>query len=269
VGLNEIVVEGLGLHAGAPARVALRASEEHGRATTFNGAPLAEWNAVKAERATAIACGPLRARTVEHLFAAMAALGLQRGVEVTLVGEEAPILDGCAAAWMDALGKLEVGATPATIAVVRDDVIEVGTSRYTFAKESAKGSATRVSVEIEMGDARVAREATWGGDERDFRTRIATARTFCFAHEVEALARAGLASHVTPEMVVVLGPEILAAGRPFEADEPARHKLLDLVGDLFLYGGPPRGEVHAYRPGHWSSHEAMRIAIARGVIGRA
>jgi UDP-3-O-[3-hydroxymyristoyl] N-acetylglucosamine deacetylase len=124
-------------------------------------------------------------------------------------------------------------------------------------------------VELELGDERIAREAAWGGDARDFRERIATARTFCFAHEVEALAKAGLASHVTPEMVVVIGPEILAAGRPFEADEPARHKLLDLVGDLFLYGGPPRGRVHAYRPGHSSSHVAMRIALERGVVTRA
>jgi UDP-3-O-[3-hydroxymyristoyl] N-acetylglucosamine deacetylase len=256
-----IVVEGLGLHAGAHARVELRARDG---VTTLNGAPLGAWSAVKAERATAITCGDKRARTVEHLFAAMAALGLRGGVEVTLDGEEAPILDGCAAAWMDALGALGVGATASTIAVVRDDVIDVGTSRYTF----TRGDEMRVSVEIELGDARVARDAEWRGDARDFRARIATARTFCFAHEVEALARAGLASHVKPEMVVVIGPQILAAGRPFEADEPARHKLLDLVGDLFLYGGPPRGHVHSYRPGHWSSHEAMRVAHARGVVAR-
>jgi UDP-3-O-[3-hydroxymyristoyl] N-acetylglucosamine deacetylase len=260
-----IVVEGLGLHAGAPARVEFRASEDRARPTTLNGAPLGEWHAVKAERATAIACGEMRARTVEHLFAAMAALGLQRGVDVTLVGEEAPILDGCAAEWMDRLAGTRVGPTPPKLAVMRNDVIDVGTSRYTF----ARGDERHVAVEIELGDARLAREAAWGGGANDFRWRVARARTFCFAHEVEALARAGLASHVTPEMVVVLGPEILAAGRPFEADEPARHKLLDLVGDLFLYGGPPRGTVHAYRPGHWSSHQAMRLAIERGAVALA
>jgi UDP-3-O-acyl-N-acetylglucosamine deacetylase len=65
---------------------------------------------------------------------------------------------------------------------------------------------------------------------------------------------------------VVIGAEILCAGAPFSPDEPARHKLLDLAGDLFVYGGPPRGTVSAYRPGHWSTHEAMRVAIARGVI---
>jgi UDP-3-O-[3-hydroxymyristoyl] N-acetylglucosamine deacetylase len=67
-------------------------------------------------------------------------------------------------------------------------------------------------------------------------------------------------------MVVVIGAEILAAGRPFAPDEPARHKLLDLVGDLFLYGGPPRGSVAAYRPGHWATHEAVRRAREAGVL---
>jgi UDP-3-O-[3-hydroxymyristoyl] N-acetylglucosamine deacetylase len=194
----------------------------------------------------------------------MAALGLQRGVAVTLDGDEVPIVDGCAATWMDALAALGVAATPATIAVTRDEVIDVGTSRYAFARSDAR----HVAVELELGDARIAPRAEWHGDPRDFRERVATARTFCFAHEVEVLAKAGLASHVTPEMVVVIGPEILAAGRPFEADEPARHKLLDLVGDLFLYGGPPRGTLLAYRPGHWSTHEAVRVAFERGVLAR-
>ena len=123
-------------------------------------------------------------------------------------------------------------------------------------------------MELELGDARLERRAAWDGDPDDFRERIAPARTFCFAHEVEELARAGLASHVTPEMVVVIGAEILAAGRPFQPDEPARHKVLDLAGDLFLYGGPPRGHVAAYRPGHWSTHRAMQLALESGVIVR-
>lgn len=257
-------VEGRGLHSGAPARLELRTGLAPGQPTTWNGAPLSSYRAIKVERSTAIANGDVRARTVEHLFAAMAALGLQGGVAVTLEGDEVPIVDGCAATWMDALAALGVAATPATLAVTRDDVIDVGTSRYAFARSDER----HVAVELELGDARLAPRAEWRGDARDFRERVATARTFCFAHEVEALARAGLASHVTPEMVVVIGPEILAAGRPFEADEPARHKLLDLVGDLFLYGGPPHGTVLAYRPGHWSTHEAVRVAFERGVLAR-
>jgi UDP-3-O-[3-hydroxymyristoyl] N-acetylglucosamine deacetylase len=141
----------------------------------------------------------------------------------------------------------------------------VGASVY----ELSPGDHPRVSVAIELDDPRVAREASWDGDPLDFAARIATARTFCLASELDELARLGLASHVTPEMVVVLGDEILAAGRAFEADEPARHKLLDLVGDLFLHGGPPLGRVHARRPGHRATHEALRIATERGALAPA
>jgi UDP-3-O-[3-hydroxymyristoyl] N-acetylglucosamine deacetylase len=254
-----VAVEGKGLHGGAMGRVTLRARPGE---PTLNGERLRNWRAVRAERSTAIASGEMRARTVEHLFAALAARGLWSGVDVRLEGEEPPILDGCAGEWMDALGSLGVARGEPALAVARDGSVEVGTSRYTF----APASETRVSVELELEDARIATRAEWTGSERDFRERIAPARTFCFAHEVEALARAGLASHVKPEMVVVIGPEILAAGRPFSPDEPARHKLLDLVGDLFLYGGPPRGAVVAYRPGHWATHEAVRIARATGLL---
>jgi len=262
---SPLVLEGPGLHAGAMGRVTFARAAAAGPLapeTRLNGEPLRQWRAVRAERSTAIECGAMRARTVEHLFAALAGAGLGRGVDVVLEGEEPPILDGCAVAWMSAAESLGLAPSEPEIVVAREAVIEVGTSRYTF----APGDGTRVSVELEVADRRVAPRAEWAGDARDFRERIAPARTFCFAHEVEELARAGLASHVRPEMVIVIGAEILVAGRPFAADEPVRHKLLDLVGDLFLYGGPPRGSVAVYRPGHWATHEAVRRAREAGVL---
>ncbi len=232
---------------------------------TFNGAPLSEWHPVPALRSTAIARADVQARTVEHLFAALAGLRWRLGVAIELEGNEAPILDGCAATWTTALRALDVAPSGPRLRVLRPERIEVGASVY----ELSPGDHPRVSVAIELDDPRVAREASWDGDPLDFAARIATARTFCLASELDELARLGLASHVTPEMVVVLGDEILAAGRAFEADEPARHKLLDLVGDLFLHGGPPLGRVHARRPGHRATHEALRIATERGALAPA
>jgi UDP-3-O-[3-hydroxymyristoyl] N-acetylglucosamine deacetylase len=260
-----IVIEGLGLHAGAMGRVTLARAASEGEPRSearLNGESLRQWRAVRAERSTAIECRGMRARTVEHLFAALAGAGLHRGVDILVEGEEAPILDGCAVRWMRAVEELELVPSAPELWVAREATIDVGTSRYTF----SPGHETRVSVALEVADRRIAPRAEWAGDARDFRERIAPARTFCFAHEVEELARAGLASHVTPEMVIVIGPEIFVSGRPFSADEPARHKLLDLVGDLFLYGGPPRGSVAVYRPGHWATHEAVRRACEAGVL---
>jgi UDP-3-O-acyl-N-acetylglucosamine deacetylase len=66
--------------------------------------------------------------------------------------------------------------------------------------------------------------------------------------------------------VVIAEDAIHAAGAPFAPDEPARHKLLDLVGDMYLYGGPPRGRVRAFRPGHAATHAAMARALDLGVL---
>ena len=256
---DAIVVGGLGLHAGAPGTVTFCPSPGE---TTLNGRPISRFRAVQAARSTAVVCDAVQARTVEHLFAALAALGLREGIALTLSGPEPPILDGCAAAWFDQLAPLGIDPVCSSLRVARAATVEVGLSRYTF----LPGPGMVVSAHIEMGDGRVAPDARWTGEASDFRERIAPARTFCLAHEVEALAQSGLASHVTPEMVVVIGDQIMASGRPFEPDEPARHKVLDLIGDLFLYGGPPIGEVAAHRPGHWSTHEAMRRALAEGIV---
>ena len=126
-----------------------------------------------------------------------------------------------------------------------------------------------VEVCIDLGYPRFAAEARWQGSPQDFVDRIAPARTFTLARDVEELVRRGLARHVDPDSVVVLAPDAVHhSGRPFRADEPARHKLLDLIGDLYLHGGPPLGRVLAVRPGHASNARAFRRALEEGVLVR-
>jgi UDP-3-O-[3-hydroxymyristoyl] N-acetylglucosamine deacetylase len=69
-------------------------------------------------------------------------------------------------------------------------------------------------------------------------------------------------------MVLEDGGGVEPPGAPARPDEFARHKLLDLVGDLYLYGGPPRGTLRATRPGHGATHRAMTEALDRGIVGR-
>lgn len=258
------MIAGQGLHGGAPAR--LRFERCRGPVTieqTGNVVTLAELEVVDATRSTTLGCADLRIGTVEHVLAALAGLGLHAGVRVVVDGPEMPLADGCAAAFFDALAALEVEPSPPALVVTGRAEIAVGESRYVFEPHDS----VDVGVEIDFGDPRIAKSARWGGGREEFRTRIAVARIFGFAHEVEALAARGLASHVSPESVVVFTPdEVLCSGRPYEADEPARHKLLDLCGDLFVHGGPPRGRVTAHRPGHAATHAALREARSIGVV---
>lgn len=225
----------------------------------------AELVVIDATRSTTVASttGAARLATVEHLFAALGGLGIHEGVVVDVRGPELPLLDGAAAAWCRALRSLDVPRSAPGLVVVREGEITIGASSYAF----VPGPDVVVEIHVDFDDARLAPMATWHGDADDFVARIAPARTFGFEHEVEDLLERGLANHVAPESVVVIGRDrVLCAGAPFTADEPARHKLLDLVGDLWVHGGPPRGLVRAVKPGHAATHAAMALAKERGIV---
>jgi UDP-3-O-[3-hydroxymyristoyl] N-acetylglucosamine deacetylase len=267
--LSETWVEGAGLHSGAPVRVSLR--QQAGPVTLEAGATVARIDQLvvaSTARATTVAArgGGLRVGTVEHLFAALAGLGIYEGIAVSIDGPEMPLLDGASAAWCDAIDLLGVTPRAPRLRVARAAALEVGRSRYEF----APGPRVEIEVRLELDgfdEARIAPEARWQGGAEDFRLRIAGARTFVLARDVDDLAARGLARHVDPRAVVVLGPDaVLHAGRAFSSDEPARHKLLDLVGDLYVSGGPPVGRVRAVRPGHAANAVAIQRALAEGIV---
>lgn len=257
---------GTGLHGGRPSRVAFvrhvgaAALQVGGESTAICGLELAYTRyatAVKGPRGTV--------STVEHAFAALAGAGVWDGVRVELEGDELPLLDGCAASFFDAVDELALEPSRPPLRITRSETIEVEASRYEF----SPGDSVRVEVSLEWDDDRLARRASWDGSRSDFRERIAIARTFAFERDISVFAETGLARHVDPESVVVIGEQIHSAGRPFSADEPARHKLLDLVGDAYLYGGPPIGTLVAHRPGHAANHAALSRAVALGVLARS
>ncbi|MBX3222322.1 MAG: UDP-3-O-acyl-N-acetylglucosamine deacetylase [Labilithrix sp.] len=260
---------GRGLHGGAPSSV--RFVREPGAVRVRAGgaeARIAELVLDGSSRSTRATTRDRRIAigTVEHLFAALGAMSIRDGVVVEIDGPEVPLVDGGARAFIDALTPLALDPSPPVLAIVRAGTIEVGASRYDVSPPERPGEV-RVEVAVDFDDPRLERHARWSGDATDFRDRIAPARTFGFDHEIEALTARGLASHVAPESVVVIAQgAIHSAGSPFRSDEPARHKLLDLVGDLYAHGGPPWGSVRATRPGHAATHEAMRRGLADGLL---
>lgn len=253
-----IAIPGVGLHTGIASELRLIKTEG---ALSLNGVALSELTfdgQLRSTRSTSKA--GVEIKTVEHLFAALGALSIRSNLQIEVSGSELPIVDGAAAAFYDALSSLNLPSTPTRLVVARDDVIEIGQSRY----ELRCGEDVAISAEVDFEDERIEKSAQWLGSPSDFRFRIAPARTFAFERDLEHLAAAKLAHHVPRESVVLITrAEILSSGSPYRPDEPARHKLLDLIGDLFAHGGPPRGAIHALRPGHAATHAAMRIAFER------
>jgi UDP-3-O-[3-hydroxymyristoyl] N-acetylglucosamine deacetylase len=273
---REVVLEGVGLHTGAPSRVVVRARKGPvcilacGREVRID-----ELRVAGTARATTVeACPtnadaqPTRVGTVEHAFAAFAGLGVYQGVVLAVEGPEVPLLDGTASDWCDALARIGAASSKRRLRVARAATLEVGPSAYEFAPPAAGDpEEVHVEVRIELNDGRIDPVARWRGDAEDFRARIAPARTFATAGDLPELIRRGLARHVPPTAVVLLTPdEILCAGRPFSADEPARHKLLDLLGDLYVHGGPPVGSLRAVRPGHAANARAFARAREEGIL---
>lgn len=262
-----LVLSGVGVHGGQKGSVRLTRHPGPVVVRTRGGMALVSELAVEdTTRSTtvrSVANGAVVVRTAEHLFAALAGHSVHAGVAIDLEGDEVPLLDGGARLFSDALVRLAVAPGRAPLEVARGGVVEVFGSRYTF----APGDRPSVAVTIDFGDAPLDSDASWDGDADDFALRIAPARTFAMEHEIEALGAASLARFADADSVVVVGAKLFGAGEVLR-DEPARHKLLDLLGDAYLHGGPPIGSVHALRPGHRSNHAALRTAIEQGILRR-
>lgn len=262
---TSVRLRGIALHRGGPAEVLL--SRRPGPiALAQRGAEraLAALAAVRTDRGVTVASsdGRVRVDLVEHLLAAVGGLGVAADLCVATDDDELPLLDGGAARFCEALLALDLPRRR-RLAVIRERSFEHQRSRYAF----TPGPAVLVRVSIDFPAPVRVQTASWEGDAADFAARIAPARTFGWAHEIDALRAAGRAAAVDPASVLVFdGDRLHAACTAAGEDEPVRHKLLDLVGDLALHGGPPLGAIVAHAPGHTATHAVVSRALAEGVL---
>ena len=224
---------------------------------------------VRTDRGVTVATpdGRVRVDLIEHLLAAVGGLGVAGELRIAVEGDEIPLLDGGALRFAEALRALESPPARARRAPAAGDARGRLRARAIGVPLRARAPAQpprrgRLPAPVGAGS------AAWGGDAAAFVAHVAPARTFGWAHEIEALRAAGRAAEVDLASVIVFDARggVLPGCRPPGPDEPARHKLLDLIGDLALYGGPPRGEVHASAPGHGATHAVVARALAEGVL---
>jgi UDP-3-O-[3-hydroxymyristoyl] N-acetylglucosamine deacetylase len=189
--------------------------------------------------------------TVEHLMAALLGLGIDN-VMIEVHGSEAPILDGSAALFVDALeqaGIEQLAARRRYLRVVKPVRIESGGSWAEFRPYDG----TRFEVEIDFDSPAIGRQAlTVDLDADTFRREVSRARTFGFMKDVERLWAGGFALGSSLENSVVIGDDhriINMEGLRYP-DEFVRHKMLDALGDLALAGGRFIGWFRSYRGGH-------------------
>lgn len=246
-----IAFEGAGLHTGSPARVRiLPAPAGHGLRFRLNDAvefPARADYVVDTVRATVVGSGEHRVSTVEHLLSALLGCGVDNAV-IAVDGPEIPVEDGSAKVFadaFDAVGLATLHAARVRWVPTQTRVFRDGDKLLVVAPASSFRVRMLVDYAAPIGTQYVETEVT----PESYRSDVAPNRTFGFLHEVESLVKRGLAQGGTLENAVVFGPDgPLAPLR--SSTEPARHKVLDLIGDFALLGAYPQCEVIAVKSGH-------------------
>lgn len=201
--------------------------------------------------------------TVEHVMSALAGLGVT-DARIDLDGPELPAGDGSALPFTDAIvavGMCENASGSEPIVVTRAIKVEDGRGGRIEATP-AGDTVMRYELDYGPGAAIAPHAAEWRYGGGDYAEAVAPARTFCLADEARAMRAAGLLTHLTPGDMLVIGPDGPIDNAYRCADEPARHKLLDLIGDVALAGRPIRGRIVAHRSGHALNHELARALAA-------
>ncbi len=260
---KEIMIKGIGLHSGQPVNMRLiPADPNEGINFVRKGEiiPAVIDYATGFEFSTTLSKGDLKVGTVEHLMSALFFTGIDN-IYIEIDAEEVPILDGSAIEFVEKIKQagIQILNEEKIYAVLKKEVIVYENGKFIKGKPSDTFTATyhaHYNNRI-IGN----RKYTYSHLKADFEN-VAKARTYCFLEEVEMLQKMGLAKGGSLDNAVVFeGDSVLnPEGLRFD-DEPVKHKVLDLIGDLYLLGFPLIGDVYSYKGGH-----RLNAAFVRKII---
>jgi UDP-3-O-[3-hydroxymyristoyl] N-acetylglucosamine deacetylase len=248
---------GIGLHSGQLTRVKLMPCDRRiGRYFVRTDLPeqpeiLADISAVgQTMLSTELGEGAAKVRTTEHLLAALTGLGVDH-VRIEISGGELPLLDGSAKDWAAAIaqaGIQNLDDTQTVTPIVTEPLWIREGDMFVAALPSTE---LRFSYGIDFPYQPIGNQwHSWSPAAEAFDVAIAPARTFGFADQIEQLQKAGLIQGGSLDNALVCDHEKWL-NPPLRFDnEPARHKLLDLIGDLSLLGTIPTAHYLAYKASH-------------------
>ncbi len=253
---EEISFSGVGLHTGSLTTITFKPAEPN-TGIVFVRVDLPDKPAIPANidhvidvsRGTTIGIDDAKVHTVEHALAAMAGLGIDN-LRVEMNAEEIPNGDGSSLPVMNTLlkvGTVEQEADREYIAVDRPVYYRQGDVTLSI----LPSDDLRVSMTIAFDHVAIGTQyASFNLTEQVFREEIAPARTFCFLRDVKMLQKQGLIRGGSLESAVVIGDEGILNDDLRFPDEFVRHKILDLLGDMYLLGKPVKGHIVAVKGGH-------------------
>ena len=284
---QSISISGTGLHTGILVDMTLHPANP-GFGIQFQRVDLPNQPVIKADcdlvtdtsRGTTLQVGEAKVSTVEHILAALVGLGVDN-LLIELNGPEIPIMDGSSAPFIEAIekvGVLEQNAAKAWYSI--DENIFHYDEDKRVEMVALPALDYQITTLIDFNSPVLGTQHAALKTIKDFKSEIGPCRTFCFLHELETLLDHDLikGGDINNAIVVVDKPvtdeEMGRLAKVFKRDkievksegylnnlelrfpnEPARHKLLDVVGDLALIGYPIKARIIANRPGHSSNVE--------------
>ncbi|BAZ16765.1 UDP-3-0-acyl N-acetylglucosamine deacetylase [Calothrix sp. NIES-4071] len=269
----EILQTGVGLHTGVTTHVTIK-SAAPGSGRYFVRVDLPESPIIPAQIAavnqtvlsTQLGKGEIHIRTVEHILAALAAMGVDNA-RIEIDGPEVPLLDGSASVWVESI--LQVGLVAQSepqkeTYVILEPIWVRDEDAFVCAMPA---NETRFTYGIDFDLPAIGNQwYSWtmpaeSNSDTSFVTEIAPARTFGLLHQIEYLQSAGLIKGGNLENALVCGPEGWLNPPLRFATEPVRHKILDLVGDLSLLEKFPQAHFLAYKASH-----NLHIQLAQKIL---
>lgn len=292
---QKVSVDGTGLHTGAKVRLTFNPANV-GKGFIFKRTDLPDQPEIKAlannvlstDRGTTIGKGNVVVNTVEHVLAALVGMDMDNCL-IEIDGPETPIMDGSSREFVEAIEKAgteEQSAEREYFEITEPLRLELEEDGVELMAVPAK--KYEVSVMVDYGTKVLGSQNAQLLDIADFKTEIASCRTFSFLHELELLLDHGLIKggdlnnaivyvdkEVSPDRLdrlkKVFGKENVSV-KPngildnldlHYSNEAARHKLLDVIGDLALAGKRIKGRIFATKPGHKANTEFAKLIFEK------
>ncbi|MCH8822392.1 MAG: UDP-3-O-[3-hydroxymyristoyl] N-acetylglucosamine deacetylase [Planctomycetes bacterium] len=257
---SDVVVSGKGLLLGEDATVTIRpAPENHG--IVFERVdlsppvqiPASVQHLAKRARRTTLKMGETSIETIEHCMSALCGMRIDNAL-VSLDGPELPCGDGSAALFVEPMLEVGIVAQDAARKIHRiSEPLLVQEGDAMLAAFPCDAKEFRVIFDLDYGSKsnRIKRQVqTFASSNGDFAHELSRARTYSLKEEAQALWDRGMCRHLTPKDVLVIGDDGPIDNAYRFDNEPVRHKILDLLGDLYLAGCEIQGGFVAYKSGH-------------------
>ena len=288
-----VTVKGVGLHTGKEVTMTFKpAPENHGfkfQLIDLPGSPIIDAdvdNVTDTSRGTTITQNGASVSTVEHTLAALAGLELDN-ILIEIDAPETPIMDGSSIIFIEELEKVgfEIQDADREYFVIPSNITYSESDRQVEMVAMPYIDDYRITVMVDYNSPVLGSQHAGLSGIAQFKKEIASCRTFCFLHELEMLLKNNLIKGGDLNNAIVVVDKVVSEeeldhlAKLFNRDkiavaregilnnvelrhqnEPARHKLLDVIGDLALIGMPLKGHVMAARPGH-----AANVAFAKKI----